>query len=167
MLVANEPLPPVRVGRPLPTNLIGKRKPNFMEKIFDAVIKDPTRRSGRKPKNPAPSDILILVGKIRDDYDDAQRKLLLGALDGVLGMRAAAIDRDLTKTMPGIAEPGATFNDYLMKRATRDARTWIIDQNADLLIWGNVPRAATSNFTLPRQLPTPASARGALPRSTP
>ncbi len=139
VLVTNDPPPtPVRVGRPLPLNLIGERKPNFMEKIFDAVIKDPTRRPGRKPKNPAPSDILILVGKIRDDYEDAQRKLLLAALDGVPGLRAAAIDRDLTKTMPGISEPGATFNDDLMKRATREARTWMNDQNADMLIWGNV-----------------------------
>jgi len=138
LVTHDSPLPPIRVGRPLPTNLIGERKPNFMEKIFDAVIKDPTRRPGRKPKNPAPADILILVGKIRDDYEDAQRKLLLGALDGVPGLRAAPLDRDLTKTMPGVSDPGGIFNDDLMKRANREARAWMTDQNADLLIWGNI-----------------------------
>jgi len=146
-VIANLPVPisdtpvtpaPVRLGRPLPANLIGERKPNFMEKIFDAVAKDPTRRPGRKAKNPPPADILILVGKIRDDYEDAQRKLLLQALDGVPGVRAIALDRDLTKTMPGIIEPGAATNDDLMRRATREARAWMLDQNADLLIWGNI-----------------------------
>jgi len=129
---------PLRVGRPLPANLIGERKPNFMDKIFDAVVKDPTRRPGRKAKNPPPADILILVGKLRDDYDNLQRKSLLAALDGIPGLRAVALDRDLTKTQPGITEPGAVLNDDLMKRATRDARAWMNEQNADLLIWGNV-----------------------------
>ncbi len=129
---------PLRVGRPLPANLIGERKPNFMDKIFDAVVKDPTRRPGRKAKNPPPADILILVGKLRDDYDDLQRKSLLAALDGIPGLRAVPLDRDLTKTQPGITEPGAVLNDDLMKRATRDARAWMNEQNADLLIWGNV-----------------------------
>ncbi len=129
---------PLRVGRPLPANLIGERKPNFMEKIFDAVVKDPTRRPGRKAKNPPPADILILVGKLRDDYDNLQRKSLLAALDGIPGLRAVPLDRDLTKTQPGITEPGAVLNDDLMKRATRDARAWMNEQNADLLIWGNV-----------------------------
>jgi tetratricopeptide (TPR) repeat protein len=128
----------VRLGRPLPTNLIGERKPNFMEKIFDAVVKDPTRRPGKRAKNPAPADILILVGKLRDDYEDLQRKALVQALDGIPGVRAAIIDRDLTKTMPGVTEPGATLNDDLMKRATREARSWMLEQNADLLIWGNI-----------------------------
>lgn len=146
--VANLPVPvsgesltiaaPLSVGRPLPANLIGERKPNFMEKIFDAVVKDPTRRPGRKAKNPPPTDILILVGKLRDDYEDLQRKSLLNALDGIPGLRAAPLDRDLTKTMPGITEPGAVLNDDLMKRATRDARAWMMEQNADLLIWGNI-----------------------------
>jgi tetratricopeptide (TPR) repeat protein len=146
--VANLPVPissesmiapaPVRVGRPLPLNLIGERRPNFMEKIFDAVVKDPTRRPGRKAKNPPPADILILVGKIRDDYEDAQRKLIQSALDRIPGLRAAAIDRDLTRTMPGVAEAGAALNDDLMKRATREARAWMGEQNADLLIWGNI-----------------------------
>ena len=128
----------VRLGRPLPVNLIGERRPNFMEKIFDAVAKDPTRRPGRKPKNPPPADILVLVGKLRDDYEDIQRKLVLTALDGIPGVRAAGIDRDLTKFMPGLTEPGAVFNDDLMKRATREGRSWMNDQNADLLIWGNI-----------------------------
>jgi len=129
---------PVRVGRPLPLNLIGERKPNFMEKIFDAVAKDPARRPGRQAKNPPPADILILVGKLRDDYEDIQHKLLLQALAGIPGVRASAIDRDLTKTMPGLTETGAALNDDLMKRATREARSWMNAQNADLLVWGNI-----------------------------
>ena len=128
----------VRLGRPLPANLIGERKPNFMEKIFDAVAKDPTRRPGRKAKNPPPADILILVGKLRDDYEDIQHKLVLTALDGIPGVRAQGIDRDLTKFMPGLTEPDAVLNDDLMKRATREARSWMGDQNADLVIWGNI-----------------------------
>lgn len=130
--------PPLRVGRPLPQNLIGDRKPTFIEKIFDAVVKDPTRRLGKRAKAPTPGDILVMVGKLRDDFEDMQHKLLLQALDGVPGVRAVAIDRDLTRFVPGITEPGATMNDELMKRATRDARAWMADQNADLLIWGNI-----------------------------
>lgn len=129
---------PVRVGRPLPANLIGERKPNFMEKIFDAVVKDPTRRPGKKAKNPPPADILVLVCKLRDDYEDIQHKLLVQALDGIPGVRAISLERDLTKTMPGLTEPGASSNDDLMKRATREARSWMTAQNADLLIWGNI-----------------------------
>jgi tetratricopeptide (TPR) repeat protein len=130
--------PPVRIGRPLPQNLIGDRKPTFIEKIIDAVVKDPTRRPGKRAKAPAPGDILIMVGKLRDDFEDMQHKLLLQALDGIPGVRTVAIDRDLTRFVPGITEPGATQNDDLMKRATRDARNWMSDQNADLLIWGNI-----------------------------
>ena len=148
-VVANLPVPvasesPVptnvalRIGRPMPVNLIGDRKPTFMEKIFDSVVKDPTRRPGKKSKNPAPGDILILVGRLRDDYEDLQHKLLLQALDGIPGIRAVGIDRDLTKFMPGLSEPNAALNDDLMKRATREARGWMVAQNADLLIWGNI-----------------------------
>jgi tetratricopeptide (TPR) repeat protein len=129
---------PVRVGRPLPLNLIGERKPNFMEKIFDAVVKDPTRRPNKRAKHPAPADIFILVGNIRDDYENLQRKALLQALDGMPGVRAVGIDRDLTKTLPGLTEPNAALNDDLMKRASREARAWMHDQNADLLVWGNI-----------------------------
>ncbi len=139
--VSNEPFiapPPVRVGRPLPLNLIGERKPNFMEKIFDAVVKDPTRRPGKKAKNPPPADVLILVGRIRDDYEDIQHKAIVTALDGIPGIRVVSLDRDLTKAFPTLVEPGSTLNEDLMKRATRDARAWMSDQNADLLIWGNI-----------------------------
>ena len=130
--------PPVRLGRPLPANLIGERKLNFVEKIFDAVVKDPTRRPGKKAKNPAPTDILIMVGKLRDDMEDAQHKLVLQALDGIPGVRAVAIDRDLSRFVPGLAEQNAIFNDEVMKRATREARSWMTTQNADLLVWGNI-----------------------------
>lgn len=140
-LVPGESMPapsstPMRVGRPLPTNLIGERKPTFMEKIFDAVAKEPTQRSGRKAKNPMPADIMILVGKIRDDYEDIQHKLVLQALDGIPGVRTFGIDRDLTKFLPGLNDRSAVLNDDLMKRATREARSWMLDQNADLLVWG-------------------------------
>ncbi|MSO72644.1 MAG: hypothetical protein EXQ84_03415 [Rhodospirillaceae bacterium] len=99
--------------------MIGERKPNFMEKIFDAVVKDPTQRPGRKAKKPTPADILILVGKLRDDYEDIQQKLVLQALDGIPGVRAVSVDRDLTKFLSGLSDKGAVSNDDLMKRATR------------------------------------------------
>ena len=130
--------PPVRLGRPLPLNLIGERKLNFVEKIFEAVVKDPTRRPGKKAKNPAPTDILILVGKLREDLEDTQHKLVLQALDGIPGVRAVAVDRDLSRFVPGLSEQNATFNDEVMKRATREARSWMSAQNADLLVWGNI-----------------------------
>lgn len=135
-----EPAPkaPLRVGRPLPQNLIGERKPTFLEKIIDAVVKDPTRRPGKRAKAPTPGDVLIMVAKLRDDFEDMQHKLLLQALEGIPGVRTVAIDRDLTRFVPGTHEPGAILNEDLMKRATRDARNWMSDQNADLLIWGNI-----------------------------
>ena len=130
--------PPVRVGRPLPTNLIGERKPNLFEKLIDSIVKDPTRRPGKKSKAPAPSDILITVGKFHDDYEDMQHQLLLQALDGIPGTRVAAINRDLTRFIPGLTEPGTVFSDDVTKRAIREGRRWMTDQNADLLIWGNI-----------------------------
>jgi len=127
---------PVRVGRPLPANLIGERKPTLFEKLIDAVVKDPTRRPGRKIKAPAPGDILMLVGRLKDDYDDMQRNQLLQALDGVPGVRVEAIDRDLTRFVPGLDEADGVYNDEVAKRATREARTWMAEKNADLLVWG-------------------------------
>ena len=129
---------PVRVGRPLPQNLIGERKPNFIEKIFDAVVKDPTRKPGKKAKSPTPGDVLIMVAKLRDDFEDAQHKLLLQALDGISGVRVAAVDRDLSRFVPGLADAGAAFNDEIARRATREGRSWMAEKNADLLIWGNI-----------------------------
>jgi len=134
-VVPSESLPtsplPVRLGRPLPVNLIGERKPNFMEKIFDAVAKDPTRRPGRKAKNPPPADILILVGKLRDDYEDIQHKLLLQALDGIPGVRAASLDRDLTtiayrlKGKTTYALEGSIFNAGTVIQWLRDGAKMI------------------------------------------
>ena len=130
--------PPVRLGRPLPMNLIGERKLNFVEQIFDAIVKDPTHRPGKKAKNPAPTDILIMVGKLRDDMEDAQHKLVLQALDGIPGVRSVAIHRDLSRFVPGLSDQNATFNDDVMRRAAREARSWMLPQNADLLVWGNI-----------------------------
>ena len=130
--------PPVRLGRPLPINLIGERKPNLLEKLIDSVVKDPTRRPGKKSKAPTPSDILIMVGKFNDDYEDMQHQLLLQSLEGIPGTRVVAIERDLTQFVAGLNEPDCMFNDDVMKRATREGRRWMADQNADLLIWGNI-----------------------------
>jgi tetratricopeptide (TPR) repeat protein len=129
---------PLRLGRPLPANLIGERKPNLFEKIVDAVIKDPTKRKSRKAKAPTPSDIAILVGRIKDDFEDMQRKLLVEALEGIPGVRVEVIDRDLQRFVPGLGEPNALTNDDTVKRAVREARGWMADKNADLLIWGTI-----------------------------
>ncbi|MGZ6187062.1 MAG: cyclic nucleotide-binding domain-containing protein [Candidatus Binataceae bacterium] len=129
---------PVRVGRPLPQNLIGERKLNFIEKIFDAVAKEPHRRSGKKAKSPTPGDVLVMIAKLRDDFEDVQHKAIVAALDGIPGVRCMAIDRDLSRFVPGLADPAAIFNDDTMRRATREGRSWMSDKNADLLIWGNI-----------------------------
>ena len=129
---------PVRVGRPMPTNLIGERKPNLFERLIDTVVKDPTRAPDKKSKAPTPSDLFIMVGKFRDDYEDMQHQQLLQALEGIPGTRIMAIARDLTRFIPGLGEPESIFNDDIMKRATREGRSWMSDQNADLLIWGNI-----------------------------
>ena len=129
---------PVRVGRPLPTNLIGDRKPTFFEKIIDSVVGDPTKRPGRKAKAPTPSDVLILVGRLRDDFEDMQRKLVVEALDGIPGVRVEVIDRELQRFVPGLTDANAATNDDTIKRSMREGRSWMADKNADLLIWGNI-----------------------------
>jgi hypothetical protein len=129
---------PVRVGRPLPQNLIGERKPSFIEKIFDAVVKDPARRTGKKAKSPTPGDVLIMVAKLRDDYEDAQHKAVLAALDGIPGVRCMAVDRDLSRFVPGLSDPLSMYNEDVTRRATREGRSWMAEKNADLLIWGNI-----------------------------
>ena len=128
---------PVRIGRPLPVNLIGERKPNFIEKIFDAVVKDP-RKPVKKAKNPTPADILIMVAKLRDDFEDAQHKLVVQALDGIPGVRVVGVDRDLSRFVPGLGDTNSAFNDDVTKRAAREARAWMSTANADLLVWGNI-----------------------------
>ncbi len=128
---------PVRIGRPLPVNLIGERKPNFIEKIFDAVIKDP-RKPAKKVKHPPPADILVMVAKLRDDFEDNQHKMVLQALDGIPGVRAMSVDRDLSRFVPGLADPAALANDDITRRAAREARAWMSTANADLLVWGNI-----------------------------
>ena len=133
---ANLPVP-VRIGRPLPLNLIGERKPNFIEKIFDAVVKDP-RKPTKKAKNPTPGDILVMVAKLRDDFEDAQHKAVLQALDGIPGVRVMAVDRDLSRFVPGLGDSTSMYNDDVTKRASREARAWMSTANADLLVWGNI-----------------------------
>jgi hypothetical protein len=128
---------PVRIGRPLPANLIGERKPNFIEKIFDAVVKDP-RKPIKKAKHPAPGDILIMVAKLRDDFEDNQHKMVLQALDGIPGVRVVGVDRDLSRFVPGLSDTGASANDDVTRRAAREARAWMGTANADLLVWGNI-----------------------------
>lgn len=127
---------PVRIGRPLPVNLIGERKPTFIEKIFDAVVKDPTKKPGRKAKAPAPADVFILVGRLKDDFEDLQRQAIIQALDGIPGVRVDIIDRELSRFIPGLDEPEGVTNDDIVKRATREARAWMAEKNADLLVWG-------------------------------
>jgi CRP-like cAMP-binding protein len=127
-----------RIGRPLPSNLIGERKPNLIERLLDTVVKDTTRRSGKKAKAPTPGDIHVLVGLIKDDYENMQRKLLLEALEGIPGVRVSAVERDFTRFVPGVAEPNALTHDDTARRATKEGRTWLAERNADLLVWGLV-----------------------------
>lgn len=130
--------PAPRIGRPLPPNLIGERKSNFFERILDSMVKDTTRRGTKKAKSPTPGDIQILVGLIKDDYENMQRKLLIDALDGIPGVRAVAVEREFSRFVPGVTEPNAMTNDDTAKRANREGRAWLAERNADLLIWGLV-----------------------------
>jgi tetratricopeptide (TPR) repeat protein len=130
--------PAPRIGRPLPPNLIGERKSNLFERLLDSMVKDTARPVGKKAKSPTPGDIHILVGLIKDDYENMQRKLLLDALDGIPGVRAVAVERDFTRFVPGLSEPNALANDDTARRANKEGRAWLTERNADLLVWGVV-----------------------------
>jgi len=130
--------PTPRLGRPLPANLIGERKSNLFERLLDTMVKDTARPVGKKAKAATPGDIQILVGLIKDDYENMQRKLLLDALDGIPGVRAVPVERDFTRFVPGLGEPNAVTNDDTAKRANKEGRAWLAERNADLLIWGVV-----------------------------
>ena len=129
---------PVRVGRPLPANLIGERKATLFEKMIDAVVRDPAKRTGRKAKAPTPADVLILVAQMRDDLEDMQRAAVIKALDGIPGVRVETIDRDLHRFVAGLSDSDALANDDTLKRTMREARSWMADKNADLLVWGGM-----------------------------
>jgi tetratricopeptide (TPR) repeat protein len=134
-----EPAPaPRRLGRPLPQNLVGERKPNLLERILDSVVKDDRPKAGKRAKAPAPADIVIMVATLKDDADNVQRRMVIQALDGIPGVRVEAIDRDLAKFVPGLADPSVAGHHDTMKRALREARGWMADRNADLLVWGAI-----------------------------
>ncbi|MBL8630736.1 MAG: cyclic nucleotide-binding domain-containing protein [Rhodospirillaceae bacterium] len=130
--------PTPRLGRAIPANLIGERKSNFFERILDTVVKDKTRRPGKKTKAPTPSDIQILVCLLRDDYENMQRKLLVEALSGIPGVRVELIEREFSRFVPGVLDANAFNNDDTVKRINREGRAWLSERNADLLIWGQM-----------------------------
>ncbi len=130
--------PTPRLGRAIPPNLIGERKSNFFERILDTVVKDKTRRPGKKAKAPTPGDIQILVCLLRDDYENTQRKLLAEALSGIPGVRVELIEREFSRFVPGVLEANALNNDDTVKRINREGRAWLAERNADLLIWGQM-----------------------------
>ncbi|MDX2222219.1 MAG: cyclic nucleotide-binding domain-containing protein [Rhodospirillaceae bacterium] len=129
---------PRRVSKPLPANLIGERKPNFVERILDTMVKDAGPRIGKKAKAPTPGDIQVLVALVRDDYENMQRKLVAEALNGIPGVRVETVDRDLAKFVPGLADATPAIGDEVTKRGVREGRRWLAERNADLLIWGKV-----------------------------
>ncbi|MEQ8508113.1 MAG: cyclic nucleotide-binding domain-containing protein [Rhodospirillaceae bacterium] len=136
---------PAGMGRPMPVNLVGERKPNLFERIVDAVVKDPTRRPGKTRKAPPPQDILILVGKVYDDYEDMQHGMIVEALSEVPGVRVESVDRDLARMVPGLADSSPTGpNDDVLVRATREGRRWLTEKNADLLVWAFVDETGRS-----------------------
>ncbi len=130
--------PTPRLGRAIPANLIGERKSNFFERILDTVVKDKTRRPGKKTKAPTPGDIQILVCLLRDDYENTQRKLLGEALSGIPGVRVELIEREFSRFVPGVLDANALNNDDTVKRINREGRAWLAERNADLLIWGQM-----------------------------
>ncbi|MBL8644353.1 MAG: cyclic nucleotide-binding domain-containing protein [Rhodospirillaceae bacterium] len=130
--------PTPRLGRAIPPNLIGERKSNLFERLLDTVVKDKTRRPGKKAKAPTPGDIQILVCLIRDDYENMQRKLLVEALSGIPGVRVEMIEREFSRFVPGVTDANAFNNDDTVKRINREGRAWLAERNADLLIWGQM-----------------------------
>lgn len=138
-------LRPAGMGRPMPVNLVGERKPNLFERIVDAVVKDPTRRPDKKRKAPSPEDVLILVGKVHDDYEDMQHGMIVEALSEIPGVRVESVDRDLARMVPGLADSSPTGpNDESLARATREGRRWLSEHNADVLVWAFVDEAGRS-----------------------
>lgn len=91
------------MGRPLPANLIGERKATFFERMIDAVVKDPKRRKSNLRKAPSPQDVLVLVSKVYDDYEDMQHGMIVEALSEIPGIRVEVVDRDLARMIPGLA----------------------------------------------------------------
>ncbi len=130
---------PAGTGRPLPVNLVGERQPTLFERMIDAVVKDPTRRPGRMRKAPPPEDVLILVSKVHDDYEDLQHGMIVEALSDIPGIRVETVDRNMARMIPGLAvnDPEGP-NDESLKRATREGRRWLTELNADLLVWWSV-----------------------------
>jgi hypothetical protein len=94
---------PAGMGRPLPANLIGERKATFFERMIDAVVKDPKHRKGNPRKAPSPQDVLVLVSKVYDDYEDMQHGMIVEALSEIPGIRVEVVDRDLARMIPGLA----------------------------------------------------------------
>lgn len=136
---------PAGMGRPMPVNLVGERKPNLFERIVDAVVKDPARRPDKKRKAPSPEDVLILVGKVHDDYEDMQHGMLVEALSEIPGIRVEAVDRDIARMIPGLSDSSPTGpNDDSLSRATREGRRWLTEKNADVLVWAFVDEAGRS-----------------------
>lgn len=144
----DDSVPAVRragMGRPLPANLIGERQPNLFERIVDAVVQDPKRRPGKPRKAPAPNDILIIVSKVYNDYEDMQHGMIVEALAEIPGVRVETVDRDLARMIPGLAvnDPCGPDDDVL-KRATKEGRRWLTETNADLLVWTCVEESGRS-----------------------
>lgn len=145
---ADDSVPAVRragMGRPLPANLIGERKPTLFERMIDAVVQDPSRRPGKSKKAPSPDDVLILVSKVHDDYEDMQHGMIVEALSDIPGVRVEVVDRDLARMIPGLAvsDPHGP-EDESLKRATREGRRWLTETNADLLVWTCVDETGRS-----------------------
>lgn len=136
--VPETPPTPKRVSRPLPANLIGERKPNLIERILDSVVKDERPKGTRPAKAPTPGDVRVMVALLKDDFENAQRKLVIQALDGIPGVRVEAVDRDLAKFVPGLTDSTIAAGHDTIRRAVREGRAWMAEKNADLLVWGAI-----------------------------
>ncbi len=138
---------PARTGRPLPSNLIGERKPTLFEKMIDAVVKDPTRRPSRHRKAPSPDDVLIIVSKVHDDYEDMQHGMIVEAFSEIPGVRVETVDRNLARMVPGlVVNDPVGPNDEALKRATKEGRRRLTELNADLLVWSVVDETGRSIY---------------------
>jgi len=158
---SSKALRPAGVGRPMPPNLIGERKLNLFERMIDAVVKDPTRKPGRPNKAPPPEDVLILVSKVHEDYEDMQHGMIVEALSEIPGVRCLAVDRDLARIIPGLADSSETGpSDDVLRRATKEGRRWLAETNADVLVWAYVDETGRS---IQLRFVAPASSPGERP----
>jgi CRP-like cAMP-binding protein len=120
-LAHNDPTsPPATSGAPN-TPVQGAPENRFIDRLF---------RLGQR-KGPQPID--VRVARLDGDLDGSHTRKLVAALAKYRTLRVKAINETIA-----MGPAGDDFASHLNKVAN-DARSWLAQTNADLLIWGAVP----------------------------